>query len=163
MDRHPTQEQVSITRREALKRLGLVFGASAAGGLLIACQPGPAPSGNLATSTAGTTGTKAKLGGELRYTMLAADPVLLDPHQTVFGEDIYSTSPCYNNLVYFNYYDKAPYTIDPDLAEKWDVSADGKTYTFHLVKNALFHDGTPFTSADAKYSLDRVRNPSPAW
>lgn len=148
---------MAITRREVLKRMGLVFGATAASGLLLACQPGQTP----AVSGSPTTAAKVKTGGELRYTMLAYDPRLLDPHQTVFGEDIYSTSPCYNNLVYFNFYDKAPYTIDPDLAEKWEVSPDGKTYTFHLVKGVVFHDGTPFTSADAKYSLDRVRNPPP--
>jgi peptide/nickel transport system substrate-binding protein len=47
----------------------------------------------------------------------------------------------------------------PDLAESWDVSADGLTYTFHLVHNATFHDGTPVTSADVKFSWDEVFMP----
>lgn len=41
----------------------------------------------------------------------------------------------------------------PDLAESWKVSEDGLTYTFNLVKNATWHDGKPFTSADVKFSL----------
>lgn len=156
MTKRPTPVQIAITRREALKRLGVVFGATAASGLLVACQPGQTP----AVNPSPTAGAKVKTGGELRFSMLASDPRLLDPHQTVLGEDIYSMSPCYSNLVYFNYYDKPPYTIDPDLAERWVISPDGKTYTFYLVKGVLFHDGMPFTSADAKYSLDRVRTPT---
>ncbi len=44
----------------------------------------------------------------------------------------------------------------PDLAEKWQISPDGKTYTFYLVKNVLWHDGQPFTSADVKFSIEEV-------
>ncbi|HUN11466.1 MAG TPA: ABC transporter substrate-binding protein, partial [Rhabdaerophilum sp.] len=42
--------------------------------------------------------------------------------------------------------------IVPALAERWDVSADGLKYTFHLRRNARFHDDTPMTSADVKFS-----------
>jgi peptide/nickel transport system substrate-binding protein len=42
----------------------------------------------------------------------------------------------------------------PDLAESWSVSPDGLTWTFHFVRNAKWHDGTPFTSADFKFTLD---------
>ena len=48
----------------------------------------------------------------------------------------------------------------PALAEKVDVSPNGKTYTFTLRKGVTFHDGTPFTSATAKFSLDRARGPN---
>lgn len=40
----------------------------------------------------------------------------------------------------------------PLLADSWDVSPDGLTYTFHLVKNAKWHDGQPFTAADVVFS-----------
>ncbi len=46
----------------------------------------------------------------------------------------------------------------PDLAEKWQISPDNKTYTFSLRKGVKFHDGKPFTSADVKYSLDKYRD-----
>lgn len=42
----------------------------------------------------------------------------------------------------------------PDLAETWEASPDGLTWTFHFVHNAIWHDGVPFTSADFKFTLD---------
>src|ERR1700686_1500028 len=44
----------------------------------------------------------------------------------------------------------------PELAESWEISADKKTYIFHLRKGATFHDGTPVTAADVKWSFDRA-------
>jgi len=43
-----------------------------------------------------------------------------------------------------------------DLAESWEISPDFKTYTYRLVKNALWHDGKPFTSADVKFSIEEI-------
>ncbi|PHP67482.1 ABC transporter substrate-binding protein [Zhengella mangrovi] len=47
--------------------------------------------------------------------------------------------------------------VEPALAEKWDISEDGKTYTFHLHTGVKFHDGTGFDAEDVKFSLDRAR------
>lgn len=47
----------------------------------------------------------------------------------------------------------------PDLAENWDVSPDGLSYTFHLRQDVKWHDGQPFTAEDVKFTLDAVRNP----
>lgn len=44
----------------------------------------------------------------------------------------------------------------PRLATDWEVSEDGLTYTFHLIKNATWHDGEPFTSADVKFTVEEV-------
>lgn len=44
----------------------------------------------------------------------------------------------------------------PDLAESWTISDDGLTYTFKLYPNVKWHDGTPFSSADVKYTIDEV-------
>ncbi len=44
----------------------------------------------------------------------------------------------------------------PDLAERWDVSPDGRTYTFHLVRDAEFHDGVPLTSEDVKFTFEQL-------
>lgn len=46
-------------------------------------------------------------------------------------------------------------TIAPNLAEKWEISADGKIYTFHLLKGVKFADGSDFTSADVKWTFER--------
>lgn len=45
------------------------------------------------------------------------------------------------------------FTLKPRLAERWEVSPDGKSYTFHLFKNAMWHDGKPVTSEDVKWSI----------
>ena len=47
----------------------------------------------------------------------------------------------------------------PDLAESWDVSVDGKTYTFHINQNARFHDGRAVTAQDFVYSWERAAQP----
>ncbi|HKU93676.1 MAG TPA: ABC transporter substrate-binding protein [Vineibacter sp.] len=47
-------------------------------------------------------------------------------------------------------------TIRGELADKIDRSADGRTFTFHLRQGAVWHDGTPVTAADVKWSLDRA-------
>jgi peptide/nickel transport system substrate-binding protein len=45
------------------------------------------------------------------------------------------------------------------LAKSWDISSDGRVFTFHLV-TARFHDGSPFTAQDVKFSYDRARDPA---
>ena len=46
--------------------------------------------------------------------------------------------------------------VQPDLAQSWDISDDGLTYTFHLHDGVKFHDGTPLTADVVKFSLDRT-------
>ena len=55
--------------------------------------------------------------------------------------------------------------IVPWLAEKWDVSADGRTYTFQLTKNAKFHNGDPVTAEAVRWSFARTLklNQGPSW
>ena len=57
--------------------------------------------------------------------------------------------------------DYKPGTTDlvPDLAESFEISADGLVYTFKLRKGVTFHNGRAMTAKDVKYSLDRVVNP----
>ena len=50
----------------------------------------------------------------------------------------------------------------PGLAERWEVSSDGKTYTFHLRTNAVWSTGEPITTADVLYSWLRALNPDTA-
>jgi len=49
----------------------------------------------------------------------------------------------------------------PYLAERWEISGDKKTYTFHLVKGATFHDGKPITSEDVAFSLEAAKKYHP--
>jgi peptide/nickel transport system substrate-binding protein len=82
------------------------------------------------------------------------DIVALDPAQAYeftsieVGVNIYRKliSPDLDNLS----------QVRPDLAEAWEVSSDGRKFTFHLAKDARFGSGTPMTSADAEFSLHRA-------
>ena len=49
-----------------------------------------------------------------------------------------------------------------DLAERWDVSADGRTITFSLRKGVQWHDGVPFTADDCLFTYQRLRDPKVA-
>jgi peptide/nickel transport system substrate-binding protein len=44
----------------------------------------------------------------------------------------------------------------PDLAQSWEVSPDGRVYTFHLDPDATFHDGAPVTSEDVKFTFEEL-------
>jgi peptide/nickel transport system substrate-binding protein len=48
---------------------------------------------------------------------------------------------------------------EPDLAESWMVSPDGKTYTFRLRGGVKWHDGVPFTARDVKFTFDQILDP----
>ena len=48
-------------------------------------------------------------------------------------------------------------SVQPGLARSWDISENGLEYTFHLAEGVTFHDGTPMTAEDVKFSLDRAR------
>lgn len=52
--------------------------------------------------------------------------------------------------------------VAPSLAKSWNVSADGKTYTFHLVDNATFSSGVKFSADTAKFSIEWAKNEGPA-
>ncbi len=49
--------------------------------------------------------------------------------------------------------------IVPDLAEKWEITNDGKKYTFYLRKDALFHDGENVTANDIAYTINSIKTP----
>lgn len=52
--------------------------------------------------------------------------------------------------------------VVPDLAESWEISDDGRTYTFRLRNNALFHNQRRVTAQDVKYSIERAADPANA-
>jgi peptide/nickel transport system substrate-binding protein len=99
----------------------------------------------------------AKRGGTLRYGILNA-PAHFDLHQSGTVANIGPQAPMYDCLIRRDPRDGQ--TIIPDLAWKWDISPDGKKYTFHLRKGVKFHDGADFTAEDVRATYERiVRSP----
>jgi peptide/nickel transport system substrate-binding protein len=91
-------------------------------------------------------------------------PNSLDIHTVGANRPSYSVSwMCYDRLMTFGK-KKLPdgqvmydYTkLEPELAESWKIAPDGNSVTFKLRKNAKFHDGTPVTAKDVKWSFDRA-------
>jgi peptide/nickel transport system substrate-binding protein/microcin C transport system substrate-binding protein len=57
-------------------------------------------------------------------------------------------------------YNNKTYELEPRLAERWEISKDGKEFTFYLRKNLKFHDGQPITAEDVKFSFEVVLQPN---
>lgn len=107
-----------------------------------------------------TVGSSAQTdaGSHTLRQMLWSEPSSIDP-ATV--PDVIATAlvmHTFEGLTRFNEKNE----IEPCLAEKWDISKDGKTYTFHLRKGVTFHNGRLFEAADVKYSWERALNPHTA-
>ena len=92
---------------------------------------------------------------------IGADMTGLDPAKLFNIENQTISNHIYNGLVRYEYEKSGG--IVPDLAEKWDLSGDGKTYTFYLRKSVKWHKGYGELSADdVKFSYDRVLDPATA-
>jgi peptide/nickel transport system substrate-binding protein len=115
--------------------LSLVFAAAA---FLMLIAPGAAQE-------------QPRRGGTL-VVSLPGEPQSLNPAITTHLPTRIAASNMFNSLIYVG----PDQSIRPDLAERWEMSPDGMTYTFHLVRNAKWHDGKPFTSEDVKFSLTEV-------
>ncbi len=142
---------VPVDRRSFLKRAGV-----AGAGVIIASRL-PAPDRAVAQPDATVRPEAgAKSGGTLRYGVLSA-PAHFDLHQSGTVSNIGAQGPMYDNLIRRDPRDGQ--TIIPDLARKWDISKDGKVYTFHLRKGVKFHDGADFTAEDVHATFSRIAWP----
>jgi len=173
-----------VSRRDALKGVAV----TALGSLLAACGGASAPASQSTdapanTSDATTAASVAptvtvaapsspqtavgpglmrapepnpKRGGVVKWAGQISTPHF-DLHQ---GASDFSMCHLYNNLVRKNLMDGLR-TTAPDLAERWEVSPDGKLYTFSLRDGVKFHDGTPFSSADVVATFNRIIFPPP--
>jgi ABC-type transport system substrate-binding protein len=80
----------------------------------------------------------------------------LDMHQTGTASSGRVLQNIHSSIVTVD----ANLNVIPGLAESFEVSPDGLTYTFKLRPNVLFHNGAPMTSADVKYSFERCKDPA---
>lgn len=115
------------------------------------------PGSALADTAASVRGSGTPVRGGILTRRIAGDPPSFDTLANTTGWVLFVAAPCYNGLVRYDEFDADK--VVPDLAESYEVSADGMAYTFHLRKGVKFHDGKPFSSADVKYTFDVMREP----
>lgn len=92
-----------------------------------------------------------RTGGTLVFGA-TTDPGQLNPGLTTAGGTHLVADNFFSGLLQFD----ERLEPQPNLAERWDVSPDGRTYTFHLRPGVQWHDGAPFTSADVKYTFEEI-------
>ncbi|MGE5514144.1 MAG: ABC transporter substrate-binding protein [Bacteroidota bacterium] len=98
-----------------------------------------------------------KRGGILSFAVVA-EPPTLDCHAVSTFAFAHPARPHYSTLLKFSgNYDNMK--IVGDLAESFEMSKDGMSYTFKLYKGVKFHDGAEMTSEDVKASYERIINP----
>ena len=90
-----------------------------------------------------------------RFVRLYVDPPTLDPHLTTDATSAQIIVEVFGGLVTID----KDLNVVPDLAESWDISNDGRVYTFRIRPDAVFHDGKPVTAEDVRWSLERATNP----
>lgn len=103
----------------------------------------PAPGGGEAT-------------GQVLHLAQTAEPTTLDPALVQDGPTIEILQQICNGLVQWTPANK----LAPALAERWETSADGRTYTFHLRSGVKFHNGRTLMAEDFVYSIERALLPA---
>jgi oligopeptide transport system substrate-binding protein len=94
--------------------------------------------------------------GELR--IRGDDPLFLDPAVIQDAGSAFYAVEIFSGLVRLD----RDLQIQPDIAERWDVSDDGRVYTFHINPKATFHDGRPVLADDVLKSWERALSPETA-
>jgi peptide/nickel transport system substrate-binding protein len=108
----------------------------------------------LAATTLGSLTVRVSRAADAKTLVVAsgADAVTLDPQVSFDGQSPLLWRAVYETLVK---YDRDTLDIVPHLAESYDVSSDGLTYTFKIRPGISFTDGTPLDAAAVKLSIDR--------
>jgi oligopeptide transport system substrate-binding protein len=101
----------------------------------------------------GTALTTGAVAGTLR--LGGGQPPTLDPAMIQDSTSAEYAVHLFSGLVSLN----SRLEIVPDLASRWDISEDGRTYTFHLLPDATFADGKAITAQDFVYSIERACSP----
>ena len=95
--------------------------------------------------------------GENRLVTFGDDPAtVFDPIQVGDASTAEYTAEIFGGLVTLN----LDLEVVPDIAERWEVSDDGRVYTFFLRDDVVFHSGRRVTADDVKYSLERAADPA---
>ncbi|MDP9497750.1 MAG: ABC transporter substrate-binding protein [Actinomycetota bacterium] len=140
----------------ARRGLRTAAAASLLAALVAGCSGGggrPVDVGGGAASSGGAQGGGSQGGGTLTAA-LSGEPDQLDPHKTSAYQSFQVLENVYDTLVQPG---AAPsLTMEPALAERWQTSPDGRTWTFTLRQGVRFHNGNPFAADDVVYSYRRI-------
>src|SRR5918994_231684 len=131
------------SRRGLLKSAGITAGAVAMGGGASLTAPG--------LRVAAQDG-EPKYGGAISMSLADDDVTTFDPIIPFDNMAIWTMLLIYDQVIRVG---PDGLSLEPGLAESWDVSDDGLTYTFNL-RQANFHDGTPVTAEDVAFCLNRT-------
>lgn len=103
----------------------------------------------------GTNAINAPRDGVLRIAT-DAEPQSLDPYLVTGHTEHRILTSLFEGLTTLN---QKTLAVEPGVAQSWDISEDGKTYTFHLNPAAKWSNGTPVTAADFVYGFKRMLSP----
>ena len=152
----PTRIDWSVLSGPRVSRRTLLSLAAATGAVGLAGQLAEAGAAPRRMAAVVAKAQEPKTGGTLRLGFGLSQIPTLDPAQVnlgiVAGEIL---SNLFSGLVQFD----QELALIPDLAESWQVSEDGLTYTFALRGGLTFHNGDTLTSADIRYTYERTTNP----
>ena len=139
--------------RQPISRRAVVGGAAGgAAALAVARLEARATAGGVHTGAAHILTQDIQPGGTLTYGLNFDFDGHLDPQATNFDSVIRVTLNVCEPLVWM----PSATEIVPNLAESWEISPDGREYTFKLKQGVTFHDGTPFNAEAVKFTFDRV-------
>jgi peptide/nickel transport system substrate-binding protein len=159
-----------LSRRMFMRLAGMAAAIPIATSLLAACGDDDDDTGGSTGSGTQTSGTSTtgdttpatdetagepQSGGEL-IIGLNEEPPTLDPHASPSASTFIITSSVTESLLHLT----SERELAPSLAESWEASADGKSYTFTLRQDVTFHDGEPFNAQSVADNFDRIVDPN---
>ena len=131
-----------VPLRSAIQLLSVLL----VGSYLASCHESPLQRNSPSRSPGGSSGI---------FRIAVQSPESLDPAFSRSYSESELVLQLFDGLLRFS----PDLSLAPALAENWQVSPDGKTYTFHLRQGARFHNGREVIAEDFVYSLTRLLNP----
>ena len=144
LQRELARSGVQVSRRDLLQ-------LAAAGGAALAAGP-------LLTDTVAAQDALTPTPGGIWRMAIAGTPTVYPITAPAALVDLLVNKTIYNNLTQYQLVDGAIQAV-PDLAESWESNPELTQWTFRLRSGVLWHDGTPLTSADVKFTFETLLNP----
>lgn len=151
------KKRISLALAALMAASFLATGCGSKGGEPAPSSQAAADSGSQGASDQGETGSAGDTGIDTTGFLMAAlnaDIQTADIQKT--SKDYQIPINIYDSLCEIKVAEDGTSSIEPCLAEKWDVSQDGLEYTFYLKKGVKFHNGEELKASDVKYTFERM-------